>query len=212
MKNLFTPLAAGFTMLLGSIHISSSSKTKFIMNTATNETVSIITVTKVATPWYATRSAVVKRFVAAIPDYQKIPGLLSKSFALSSGGGYFGGVYYWRSKQAAEQWFNDAWFEAVKKKYKTSGEVFYYSVTGEQVISPVTTGKDKYWSVISIGSTTINVKAQGLLKVTFIKDEKGTDGHLSLWKTEKEALDFYKNNISANEFLDTPVLLINNNE
>ncbi|WP_407524698.1 hypothetical protein PDL71_02165 [Lacibacter sp. MH-610] len=178
------------------------------MNGSSVDTVQTITITKVETPWYATRNMIIKRFEAAIPDYEKIPGLNAKSFSLSSSGSYFGGIYYWNSKQTAEAWFNPGWFETVKKKYKSPGEVLYYTVTGEEIVVQALTGKEKYWTVVSIGQKEINTAAQGLIKVSFVKNEKGSEGHISLWKTEEDARAYYHNSLSANEFFDTPVLLV----
>lgn len=210
MTQLFTQLAATIVLLLGTDTTSSSPQNNQTMNTnLTTETAEVITITRVQAPESASRHLFVKGFEAAIPDYQKIPALLSKSFALSSSGSYFGGIYYWGSRQAAEQWFGPAWFETVKKKYKTEGEVTYYTVTGEQIIQTAATGSGKYWSVVSMGSNAINTNAKGLLNIAFVKDAKGSEGHISLWQTEEDARLYYKNNLSANEFFDTPVLMNN---
>jgi hypothetical protein len=89
-------------VLLGTGNLSSTQKTNNMNTTTVTSPVEVITITRVQAPESASCNLFVKGFEAAIPDYQKMPGLLSKSFALSSSGSYFGGIYYWGNKQAAE--------------------------------------------------------------------------------------------------------------
>jgi hypothetical protein len=88
----------------------------------------VVVVTKVWPPWYAARFLVVNGFRKSVPEYQAIPGLLSKQYSLASDG-RFGGVYLWKDKASAEAWFSPKWFERVKRTYGKDGEVRYLEVT-----------------------------------------------------------------------------------
>lgn len=82
----------------------------------------VVTVTKVKPPWYAARFLIVRGFRKAVPEYQAIPGLLTKQFSLSSDG-RFGGVYLWKDRASAQAWFSPKWFERVRRVYGVEGEV-----------------------------------------------------------------------------------------
>jgi hypothetical protein len=168
-----------------------------------------ITITKIPKPWIASRKLVVKKFMESIPEYAKVNGLLTKYFALTEKHTHFGGIYLWQNEAAARNWFNLKWFERVREKYKSPGEVSYYSVTGIRNLQTITETQGKYCSVLSLGKAELAYPAKGLLRIIYITDEKGIHGHISLWASEKEARDYFLTDLAADEFFDTPVLLNN---
>lgn len=66
-------------------------------------------------------------FKAAVPDYQKLPGLIRKYFTIGDDG-RAGGIYLWSSRAAAEAWYNDAWKAGVQKRWGAPASVSYFDV------------------------------------------------------------------------------------
>ena len=79
---------------------------------------SVVTLVEIPTPPGITRERLNAEFAAAVPQYQKVPGLLRKHFIATAS--TFGGVYVWKDDASAKAWFNAAWHERVRKTY---GEV-----------------------------------------------------------------------------------------
>jgi hypothetical protein len=92
---------------------------------ANAESVSVATVVSIAIPAGIGRQRLVKEFEAAIPVYQKVPGLMRKYFTLSEDG-RFGGIYLWKDQASAERWFNDAWKERVRKTYGSESVIEWF--------------------------------------------------------------------------------------
>jgi hypothetical protein len=168
-----------------------------------------ITITKIEKPWVASRKLVINKFIESIPQYAKINGLQSKYFSFTENHNQFGGIYLWSNESAARTWFNPAWFERVLKTYKSSGEVSYFSVTGARTLQTLSETKGNYWSVLSLGKAEFTTDAKGLLRIIYITDDRGVPGHLSIWTSKKEAMNYFARDNSANEFFDTPILLNN---
>lgn len=63
-------------------------------------------------------------FRAAVPEHQRVPGLLRKSFVRTAGG--FGGVYLWRDEAAARAWFNADWHARVKQRTATEARITWF--------------------------------------------------------------------------------------
>ncbi|HYW57111.1 MAG TPA: hypothetical protein VE934_09125 [Polaromonas sp.] len=63
-----------------------------------------------------TRQRLAEEFRAAVPTYQKVPGLLVKHFVIDADG-RFGGIYLWKDKASAEQWFSAAWRQRARQTY-----------------------------------------------------------------------------------------------
>jgi hypothetical protein len=91
------------------------------------ESSAVATVVNVAIPAGVPRARIVQEFQAAIPLYQKIPGLLRKSFTLTDDG-RFGGIYLWKDEASAKQWFTDAWKERVRKTYGAEATVEWFDI------------------------------------------------------------------------------------
>lgn len=87
----------------------------------------IATLVEIPAPAGLTRERLDAGFRAAVPLYQKVPGLLRKHFIVSDTG-TFGGVYLWKDDFSARSWFNDAWHDRVKKTYGNDGSIEWYDV------------------------------------------------------------------------------------
>ena len=56
-------------------------------------------------------------FKAAVPLFQKVPGLLQKYFYVSDDGRRAGGIYVWASRADADRLYQGEWREFVEKKF-----------------------------------------------------------------------------------------------
>ena len=87
---------------------------------AQDDSKSMVTLVEIPVPPGLTRERLTAGLRAAVPEYQKVPGLLRKHFILSEVGAAaptFGGVYLWRDEAAARAWFNEAWQARVRSTY-----------------------------------------------------------------------------------------------
>jgi hypothetical protein len=78
----------------------------------------------VKTPPGVTRSQIEDGFRQAVPLYEKVPGLVRKSFTVNDEG--FGGMYLWKNRSAAQNWFSDSWRAKVRATYGSDPEVRYF--------------------------------------------------------------------------------------
>lgn len=69
-------------------------------------------------------------FRAAVPDYQRLPGLVRKYFTIGDDG-RAGGIYLWSSRAAAQAWYNDAWKAGVAKRWGAPASVTYFDVPAQ---------------------------------------------------------------------------------
>lgn len=84
----------------------------------------VATVVTVKTPPGVTRPMIETGFRQAVPTYQKIPGLIRKYFTVNEES--FGGMYLWKSRAAAEAWFNDQWRARARATYGSDPTVTYF--------------------------------------------------------------------------------------
>ena len=91
---------------------------------ANTDSTAIVTLVDIPTPAGVTRERLNAEFVAAVPVYQKIPGLLRKHFTVTSNS--FGGVYVWKDETSAKNWFNTAWQERVRKNYGQDAKIEWF--------------------------------------------------------------------------------------
>ena len=56
-------------------------------------------------------------FKAAVPLFQKVPGLLQKYFYVSEDGRRAGGIYVWASRADADRLYKGEWRAFVEKKF-----------------------------------------------------------------------------------------------
>ena len=83
------------------------------------------TLVEIPIPSGVTRERLVAEFTAAVPVYQKVPGLMRKQFTISDKGS-FGGIYLWKDEAAARAWFNDAWHARVIKTYGQDAKIEWF--------------------------------------------------------------------------------------
>jgi heme-degrading monooxygenase HmoA len=106
---------------------------------AASDSKTVATLVLIAMPQGATRERLLAEFNAAVPAYQKVPGLLRKNFIVSDDG-QFGGVYLWADKAAADQWFTAAWFDRVRYTYRNEASVEWFDVP---ILTPSTLAENK---------------------------------------------------------------------
>lgn len=90
----------------------------------TNST-SVSTIVTVTTPSGVSKARLVQEFQAAIPTYQAVPGLLRKHFIITDDG-KFGGIYHWKDRVSADQWFTAAWKDGVRKTYGSEATLEWF--------------------------------------------------------------------------------------
>lgn len=91
---------------------------------ANPDSTAVVTLVEIPTPAGVTRERLNAEFAAAMPLYQKIPGLLRKHFTVTSNA--FGGVYVWKDEASAKNWFNTAWHERVRKTYGQDAKIEWF--------------------------------------------------------------------------------------
>ena len=65
-------------------------------------------------------------FEGTAPKYREVKGLIRKYYLLSEDGATAGGVYLWKSRQAAEQLYTEDWQAFIMQKYGTEPSVAYF--------------------------------------------------------------------------------------
>lgn len=85
----------------------------------------VATVVAIPIPPGVSRERLVQEFRAAVPQYQKIPGLLRKHFVIGADAS-FGGVYLWKDEASARAWFSPAWTERVRATYRAEPRIEWY--------------------------------------------------------------------------------------
>jgi hypothetical protein len=66
-------------------------------------------------------------FAETAPKYREVKGLIRKYYLLSEDGEIAGGVYLWKSRQAAEQLYTDDWKAFIMQKYGTKPSVSFFN-------------------------------------------------------------------------------------
>ena len=65
-------------------------------------------------------------FAETAPKYREVKGLIRKYYLLSEDGATAGGVYLWKSRDAAERLYTDDWKTFIMQKYGTKPSVTYF--------------------------------------------------------------------------------------
>lgn len=184
------------------------------MNTQPNAAAPVVAITYVKRPWYGLRALIVSRFKKSIPEYEAVPGLLAKQYALTADGQVFGGIYLFRTRQDAQNWFNPAWFSRIEKTYGAPGKVAYYRVTSVGTVSQPVRPTGTFWTVLSLGEEPagVNRPAAGLLRVVAVSDRSdgpkaGQTGSVTLWRSKVDAERYFAGRGSIQQYFDTPVLI-----
>ncbi len=92
---------------------------------ANGDSGTVATLVEIAIPAGVTRERLNAEFQAAVPAYQKVPGLLRKHLTVSPTGS-FGGVYLWKDEASARAWFSDAWRARVVKTYGQDAKIEWF--------------------------------------------------------------------------------------
>ncbi len=167
----------------------------------------VVVIVRVPTPWYAPKRLVVSRMRDTIPDYERLPGLLYKAYSFERTSGDFGGLYHWRSREAALAWFSPAWFERVRTERGVEGSVRLFdapvavdnrvggradvtetAAVGTLVEIPVPAGVSRAQLVDAFEKALPTYRSvPGLLRKQFTLSDQGTFGGVYLWKDEASA-------------------------
>ncbi len=171
----------------------------------------VVVIVKVPSPWYAPDALIERKMRAALPQYQRIPGLAYKIFSIARSGGEFGGIYLWQDRASAEAWFNPAWFRRVKTERGVEADVRMFDAprvmdnlaTGAEpaaaassfddaVVTVVTVPHPANWSPEQIlrGFDTemaIERRVPGLLRRYALLTGDGRFGGAYLWRDEAAA-------------------------
>ncbi len=65
-------------------------------------------------------------FAGTAPKYLEVKDLIRKYYLLSEDGATAGGVYLWKSREAAERLYTDDWKTFIMQKYGTKPSVTYF--------------------------------------------------------------------------------------
>ncbi len=162
-----------------------------------------IAIVKVHAPWYATRGMIIRKFRAAVPQYQAAVGLERKQFSFAENGD-FGGVYLWRDRALAEQWFGPAWHERVRKQRGVDGDVRFISVT-RGLDGPVVPSTFEGPMVVAVSTDALDryIGARGLRAAY-----EGEGLVISTWHDRDAAEQFLAGTASI-EWFATPVGIVN---
>lgn len=77
-------------------------------------------------PKPVTRDEAKQIFLGTAPRYRELKGLVRKYYLLSLDGTTGGGVYLWKSKEDAEQVYNDEWKQLLKERYGAEPTILYF--------------------------------------------------------------------------------------
>ena len=73
-----------------------------------------------------TRDQAKEVFSSTAPRYREVQGLIRKYYLLSEDKGTAGGVYLWKSRREAEQFYDDDWKAFIMDKYASEPSVTYF--------------------------------------------------------------------------------------
>ncbi|MFM7855588.1 MAG: hypothetical protein ACKO96_27595 [Flammeovirgaceae bacterium] len=180
-------------------------QTQAVQTTADSTTFHTLVITKVKKPWYAWRSLVVGKMKKSFPEYQAIDGLGEKFYSFTENHKLFGGIYLWNNKAAAQAWFTEKWFERTEKSYGQRGQVDYYEIEKIETLKTTSQSDVTFWAARCDGRLSDVQKAEGLIKVVFIKDEKEKAGLLTIWETRERAVTYFSNQRIQVKYFDTPL-------
>lgn len=103
---------------------------------ANSDSQSVATLVEIPIPAGISRERLEAEYQAAIPVYQKVPGLLRKHFIVTDRK-TFGGVYLWRDDASAKAWFTPAWHQRVKATYGQEARIEWFDTP---ILLPTRTG------------------------------------------------------------------------
>ncbi|MCG6881603.1 MAG: monooxygenase [Deltaproteobacteria bacterium] len=86
----------------------------------------IVTVVQFKLPEPITLAQAKDIFSSTAPKYRTVGGLIRKNYILSEDGKMAGGVYVWKSRNDAENLYDDQWRAFVMEKYGSEPTVQYF--------------------------------------------------------------------------------------
>jgi len=188
----------------------------------------VIAIVRVPTPWYAPRFLVTSKMRDTIPQYEALEGLAFKAYSFDAASGEFGGLYLWENPVAAKAWFNDAWFDRVRRERGAEGKVVAYSAVASIDLVPGGTPKATASAAVATliwqpdgarvpddaGSLAAAIRAagdvSGLMRVHAVVTAGRRAGLLYLWQDAASADRFLARTAPAGasvERFDVPILM-----
>ena len=161
----------------------------------------VVVIVRIPVPRFAPKWLVRRKMKATIDLYSSIPGLEFKLFTVERDSGDFGGIYTWRDRGSATEWFNPEWFARVKRDRGSEAHVRFLeapmSIDNVQGGTPVSVGGRHVATLVQIpipsgvsndlvrdgfaGAEETYRNVRGLLRKNFIIGEEGTFGGVYLW-------------------------------
>jgi heme-degrading monooxygenase HmoA len=209
---MVTMLSFGITSCNAKSSETETKITKLMTPLSDSSTVKTLTITKVKKPWYAWRGIVVGKMKESIPEYQAIKGLNQKFYSFTENRKRFGGLYFWETEQDANNWFNQAWFDRIEKKYGEKGVVEYYKIQQIKTIATVNSdAKNLYATITHTKEDTffVDSSAKGLIKILALTDDKNQTCYLTIWQNKEQAKTYFRKKNVTNEFFDVPLFIVN---
>ena len=193
----------------------------------------VAVIVRVPRPWYAPRFVVLGKMRDTIPQYRSLPGLAFKAYSFAQADGHYGGVYLWKDLASARAWFSPAWFARVEQERGAPAEARFFEVLAQVdntaggtpadpdsmsvatlSLAPLPAGADKsQWARQAQATAAELRQVPGLLRRCIVAADQGRVGHISLWRNEASAREWFnlaKGGPGAGasvEWLDTPILL-----
>jgi heme-degrading monooxygenase HmoA len=173
----------------------------------TNASNAVVVIVKVPKPWYAPKSLVVSKMQASVAQYEQLPGLNYKIFTLTQTDAQFGGIYLWKDRSSAQNWFNPAWHERVEKERGHKADVRVFQAPIVVTNAPAKPGANQIATLVTV-ATPAQVslerllaeftaaapayqKVPGLLRKYFITTDDGKFGGVYLWDTQINAQNWF---------------------
>ena len=161
----------------------------------------VVVVVRIPVPRFAPKWLVRRKMKATIDLYSSIPGLEFKLFTVERDSGDFGGIYTWRDRGSATEWFNPEWFARVKRDRGSEAHVRFLeapmSIDNVRGGTPVSVGGRHVATLVQIpipsgvsndlvrdgfaGAEETYRNVRGLLRKNFVIGEEGTFGGVYLW-------------------------------
>lgn len=77
-------------------------------------------------PGVLTREDILKRFDASARIWARNPDLIRKNYLLDIENGMVGGVYLWKTREAAEKWHGPAFRKQAREVYGAEPEIRFF--------------------------------------------------------------------------------------
>jgi heme-degrading monooxygenase HmoA len=173
----------------------------------TNASNAVVAIVKVPKTWYAPKPVVVSKMQATVAQYEQLPGLHYKIFTLTQADAQFGGIYLWKDRRSAQNWFNPTWHDRVEKErgHKADVRLFQAPIvvtnappipganhvaTLVTVTTPAQVSPERLVAEFTVAAPTYQ-KVAGLLRKYFIITDDGKFGGVYLWDTQTSAQNWF---------------------